>query len=71
MIKIRLARAGARNAPFYHIVAIDEQRKRSGKALEVLGYWHPATKVKKVDKKGIEAWVEKGAVVTDAVKKLM
>jgi small subunit ribosomal protein S16 len=71
MVKIRLARGGAKNAPFYRIVAIDERRKRGGKPLEVVGYWHPAKDDIKIDKEKIEKWVEKGAVITNAVKKLI
>jgi len=71
MVKIRLARHGKANDPFYRIVAIDSQNKRSGKALANLGYWHPKKSLIKVDKKGIEQWIKNGAQVSDAVKKLM
>ena len=71
MVKIRLARGGAKNAPFYRIVVVDERRKREGKPLEVLGYWHPSKDDKKIDKPGIKKWVEKGAVVTKAVQNLL
>jgi small subunit ribosomal protein S16 len=37
MVKIRLQRAGAKNRPFYRVVAIDERRQRDGRALEFLG----------------------------------
>lgn len=70
MIKIRLARGGVKNDPFYRIVAIDSKRKRSGKPLEILGYWKPSTGEKKVAKKKVNAWVEKGAQVSPAVTKL-
>lgn len=71
MIKIRLARGGTKNAPFYRIVAIDERRKREGKALDILGYWHPAKDDKKIDKEKVKHWVGKGAQITKAVKKLI
>lgn len=71
MVKIRLARHGKRNDPFYRVVAIDSQKKRGGKTLALLGYWHPRNNDKQVDKKGIAAWVSNGAQVSDAVKKLM
>lgn len=71
MIKIRLSRGGAKNAPFYRIVAIEERRKREGKPLDILGYWHPAKDDKKIDKEKIKQWVGKGAQITDAVKKLI
>lgn len=71
MIKIRLARGGAKNNPFYRIVAIEERRKREGKPLERVGYWHPAKNIVKIDKDKVNAWVEKGAQITKAVRKLM
>lgn len=71
MVTIRLARGGKRNDPFYRIVAIESSRKRSGKALDILGHWHPRTKEKKVNKKGISEWVKNGAQVSDAVKSLL
>ncbi|RJR30408.1 30S ribosomal protein S16 [Candidatus Microgenomates bacterium] len=71
MVKIRLSRQGKRNDPFYRIVATDSAKKRSGKMLEILGYWHPRVDSKEINKKAIEAWVAKGAQVSPAVKKLM
>lgn len=71
MIKVRLARFGKTNDPFYRVVAIDEQKKTTGQSLERLGYWHPRTNTKEIDSKKIDAWVTKGAIVTPAVKKLI
>lgn len=71
MVKIRLTRQGKKNDPFYRIIAIDHQAKRSGKALEILGHWHPRENVKKVNKKAIEKWVAQGAQVSPAVEKLL
>ncbi len=71
MVKIRLARIGRKLDPFYRVVAIDENKKVTGKALEVLGYWNPREKKIELDKKAIQAWVKKGAQVSPAVKKLL
>ena len=71
MVKIRLKRLGKRNAPFYRIVAISEGKKVGGQDLEILGTWMPSNNTKEVNKKGIEAWVKKGAQVSAAVKKLL
>ncbi len=70
MVIIRLARAGKKNDPFYRIVAIDSQKKRSGKALDILGFWNPRENVSKLDKAMLAEWVKKGAQVSPAVKKL-
>lgn len=71
MIKIRLERRGKKNSPFYRIVATDQRNKIGGNSLETLGYWNPKTKEKSIKKDLIKKWVEKGAQVSEAVKKLL
>jgi small subunit ribosomal protein S16 len=71
MVKIRLARAGKKNDPVYRIVAIDERKKLNGKAISILGHWHPAKNEKTIDKKGIAEWLAKGAKLTPGVAKLL
>lgn len=71
MIKIRLARGGSKNDPFYRIVAIEESFKREGKPQDTLGFWHPAKDTKKIDKKKLKFWLERGAKITKAVEKLL
>jgi len=51
-------------------VAINSQRKREGKSIAVLGYWHPQKNKIKIDKELIDDFVKKGAQVSEAVKKL-
>jgi small subunit ribosomal protein S16 len=71
MVKVRLARHGKKNNPFYRIVAIDSTKKREGEALAILGFWHPQKGVIKIDKKAVLEWEKKGAEVSSAVKKLL
>lgn len=71
MIKIRLSRKGATNNAFYRVVAVDESKKRDGKVLDIVGYWHPKKDVKKLDKDKIKLWIQKGAQPTDAVSALL
>ena len=73
MVKIRLARAGAKKRPFYRIVAIDERRQRDGRALEFLGTYDPKTDPEQLTlrSEAIDAWLKKGAQLTPIVKSLM
>jgi len=71
MVTIRLSRQGKKNDPFYRIVATEKQRKLSGEALDIIGYYHPRENVKKIDTKKLDEWIKKGAQVTPAVKKLL
>ncbi len=70
-VKIRLARIGKKHAPFYRVVAIDERKKRDGECLENLGTYNPLNgKFVQFHAERIDAWVKKGAQMTDSVKKL-
>jgi small subunit ribosomal protein S16 len=70
-VKIRLARTGKKHVPFYRIVAIDSRRARDGKALEIIGSYDALeSRVMHFDQEKFTAWVTKGAIVTDAVKKI-
>lgn len=42
MLMIRLARAGAKKRPFYHVVATDKRSSRDGRFVERLGYYNPS-----------------------------
>jgi len=71
MIKIRLSKTGAKNSPSYRVVAIDSKKKNEGLYLEVLGQYDPVKKHSVVDKEKLEKWVNLGAQVSPAVKKLI
>ena len=71
MVKIRLTKKGKKNDIVYRVVAISHTNKNGGKALEILGRWSPRENIKEIDKKGIQAWVAKGAQVSPAVQKLI
>ena len=40
-LKIRLARAGAKKRPFYHIVVTDSRNCRDGRYIERIGFFNP------------------------------
>jgi small subunit ribosomal protein S16 len=73
MVKIRLQRAGAKNRPFYRVVAIDERRQRDGRALEFLGTYDPlpTPPAIKIAADRIEAWRKNGARLSGAVASLV
>ena len=73
MIRIRLAKGGKKNDIVYKIVAVEKKLKNTtGKAKKVLGTWHPKGDVlRSVNKKEIASLVSRGAVVSEAVKKLL
>ena len=75
MVKIRLSRAGANKRPFYHLVVTDSRNKRDGRYIERLGFYNPLGKGKeediRVDLDRVQFWVERGAQISDRVKKLL
>ena len=44
MVKLRLARAGAKKRPFYHVVVSDVRSPRDGRFIEQIGTYDPMTK---------------------------
>ena len=72
-VTIRLARFGKKFAPSYKIVVAKTRDKRNGKFLDILGYYNPSeTPVKyDMDKEKYDKWLGNGALVTDAVKKIV
>jgi small subunit ribosomal protein S16 len=71
MIKIRLSRGGRKNNPVFRIVAIEQNRKREGKPLDIIGYWHPTKNIKKINKQKLAHWISLGAQKTQGVEKLL
>jgi small subunit ribosomal protein S16 len=75
MVKIRLARGGAKGRPFYHVVVADERYSRDGRLIERLGYYNPVAAGKEVrleiDTEKADAWIKKGAQPTDKVRALL
>ena len=75
MVKIRLARSGAKKKPYYNVVATDSRSARDGRFIERLGFYNPSAmgqEVKlSVNTAKIEAWVKQGAQVSERVAYLV
>jgi small subunit ribosomal protein S16 len=75
-LKIRLARAGAKKRPFYHVVVADSRNPRDGRFIERLGHFNPLlpkdqTDRLKLDLDKVKAWMAKGAQPTDRVMRFL
>ena len=73
MVMIRLARFGARKQPYYRIVAIEKDRARNGRSIEVVGTYNPRTNPATVDLKHerVAYWRSVGAQFSTIVEKLV
>jgi len=70
-VHLRLSRAGAKKAPYYHIVAADSRSPRDGAFLEQVGTYHPGTEQVSFDAPRLEKWIKNGAVPTETVRNLL
>ena len=77
MLKIRLARGGAKKRPYYYIVVADSHSPRDGKFIEKVGSYNPmlpkdsATPRVALKVERIAEWLGKGAQPTDRVARFL
>ncbi len=75
-IKIRLARAGSKKRPYYHIVIADVRAPRDGRFIERIGAYNPmlskdnADRIK-LDEDRAKHWLSVGAIPTDRVARFL
>ena len=75
-VVIRMARAGTKKRPFYHIVAADSRSPRDGRFIERLGYYNPLLPKDKeerlkLDMDKVKSWIVKGAQPSDRVMRFL
>lgn len=75
MVKIRLARAGAKKRPFYHVVVTDGRSSRDGRFIERLGFYNPIATGQdlrlRIDVVRVKHWLSVGAQASQRVVKLL
>src|ERR1700733_8845024 len=76
MLVIRMARAGTKKRPFYHIVVADSRSPRDGRFIERLGYFNPLLPKDKTERltwdlEKAKAWIAKGAQPSDRVMRFL
>jgi len=75
-LKIRLARAGAKKRPYYHIVIADSRSPRDGRFIEKVGSYNPmlpsdhAERIR-LQEDRLKHWLGHGAVATDRVARFL
>ena len=73
---IRMARAGTKKRPVYHIVVADSRSPRDGRFIERLGYFNPLLPKERTDRlkfdlEKAKAWMAKGAQPSDRVMRFL
>jgi small subunit ribosomal protein S16 len=74
-LKIRLARAGSKKRPYYHVVIADVRSPRDGRFIEQVGSWNPmlpkdGDRIKLNDER-VKHWLANGALPTDRVARFL
>ena len=75
-LRIRMARAGTKKRPVYHIVVADSRYPRDGRFIERLGYFNPLmpkdnAERLKFDLERTKSWLAKGATPTDRILRFL
>ena len=72
-VKIRLARQGAKKAPFYRVVATDARSPRDGRFIEQLGVYDPTRNPVefRYDEARMAHWLKVGATPSDTIRELL
>jgi small subunit ribosomal protein S16 len=72
-VEIRLRRVGRKAQPYYRVVVTDSRSPRGGAYLENIGFYSPLGKPAelRLDLARVDAWVAKGAGMSDTVASLV
>ena len=74
-LKIRLARAGTKKRPYYHVVIADARSPRDGRFIEKVGTYDPKLEDKSLRvtlvTERIQHWLSVGALPTDRVARFV
>lgn len=70
MLKIKLAPIGKKGQHYYRVSVMEGKSKLTGNTVEVLGLYDPRTNKHDIDMKKLKGWIEKGAQITDRVRKI-
>ncbi|NVO13359.1 MAG: 30S ribosomal protein S16 [Rhodoplanes sp.] len=75
-LRIRMARAGTKKRPFYHIVVADSRSPRDGRFIERIGYFNPLLPKDQADRLKFDldkakAWIAKGATPSDRILRFL
>jgi small subunit ribosomal protein S16 len=73
MVVIRLSRRGTKHRPFYRIVAIDKEKPRESKYIDLIGHYNPMNEPAeiKIDINKYNSWIKNGAKASQTVRSLL
>ncbi len=73
MLRIRLARTGAKKQVSYRVVVIDRARARDGRFVEILGHYNPRKNPPELvlRRERVDYWLGKGAQPSETVQSFL
>ena len=75
MVILRLTRGGAKNRPFYNLVATDSRNRRDGRFIERVGFYNPVAaggdERLRISLDRVKHWQGVGAQLSPAVARLV
>ena len=73
MVKLRLARAGAKKRPFYRVVVTDSRMPRDGRFIEQIGHYDPKADpvVLTIKEDRLDYWLSVGAQTSETLGTLV
>ena len=75
MLKVRLARGGSKKNAHYKVVVIESTKSRDGKAVDIIGNYHPGVHTDEaqrfvIDAEKLNKWIAVGAQPTQTIVRL-
>jgi small subunit ribosomal protein S16 len=73
LLRIRLARTGAKKKASYRVVVIEGEKARDGRFVEILGHYNPRRNPAEVvlNRDRINYWLGRGAQPSETVRSLV
>ncbi len=71
MVTLKFQRIGKKKQAFFRLIVQDKRKDPQDKALEILGWYNPRTKEKKLENERIKYYLAQGAEATPTVNNLL
>jgi small subunit ribosomal protein S16 len=73
MVRIRLARVGAKRQPSYRVIIADQRSPRDGRFIEIVGHYNPRVDPPAIDmvEDRILYWLSQGAQPSEPIAQML
>ena len=73
MLRIRLARTGAKKKRSFRVVVIDREKARDGRFVEILGHYNPRRHPPELvlNRERADYWISRGAQPSETVRSFL